>query len=326
MKDWSCINRPNWHCFFFVFFLKASLRLSWVVVVRSCEWFMIHLFFFVCFFLLEALKNAPASSWNSQVNWSSLPRCQMIDPLHCANTQWWWKKYVEDLQLYLFSFCYIGLMLDTSPSSEIDAHQHRLGVDWRITDSQTGPSHLCHSLAAKNSKQSGWLGEVFSRVLRFHATWTSTKATSCAIVLNWFVKPGLSWSFDSYWAFWSSFGLNWSSECKSLLAMLLIQSSYSLDYHLQIVLWTEAKHYLSTYAAQRWLDVFGVTAQNGPCLKCLNCDDLFECTKCCPFFCVGHSLLFSCFCHRGIFFCSHWHYSVFCKHYHLIFMFVAYVQ
>lgn len=161
----------------------------------------------------------------------------------------------------------------------------------------------------KTLKKSGWLGEEFSRDLSFHATWTSMKATSCAIVLNWSVKPGLSWSFDSYWAFWSSFGLIWSSECKSLLAMLLIQSSYSLDYHLQIVLWTEAKHYLSTYAAQRWLDVFGVMAQNGPCLKCLNCDDLFECTKCCPF-----SLLVILFCSVVFvtegFFCSHWHYSV----------------
>lgn len=74
--------------------------------------------------------------------------------------------------------------------------------------------------------------------------------------------------------------------------MLLSQSSYSLDYHLQIVLWTEAKHYLSTYAAQRWLDIYGVMAQNGPCLKCLNCDDLFECTMC----------VFSCL--SAIIFCS----------------------
>ena len=58
-----------------------------------------------------------------------------------------------------------------------------------------------------------------------------------------------------------------------LLVSLFAQSSYSLDYYLQIVLWSEVKHYISTYAAQRWLNVFGVTAQKGPCLKCLNCDD-----------------------------------------------------
>lgn len=34
------------------------------------------------------------------------------------------------------------------------------------------------------------------------------------------------------------------------ISTLLIQSSYSFDYHLQIVLWTEAKHYPPTYAAQ----------------------------------------------------------------------------
>lgn len=120
--------------------------------------------------------------------------------------------------------------------------------------------------------------------------------------------PGL------FWSFWLPLGLFvqvlwliWSSGCNCLLATLLIQSSYSLNYNLAIVPRTEAKHYLSTYAAQCWFDVFGVMAQNGPCLKCLNCDDLFECTKCLFFVFI---LLCSICCHWGIFFCSQWHYYV----------------
>ena len=144
-------------------------------------------------------------------------------------------------------------------------------------------AHQCHFPAAKGS---GWSAEEFGQVLSFHAT-------SCAIVLNWFGSPQV---LTLIGPFWSGLERVWSSECNSLSTMLLILSSYSLDYHLRIVLWTEAKHYLSTYAAQRWLDVFDVTAQNGPCPKVLNCDDLFECTK--FLFCV----LVICFlvCHWGL--------------------------
>lgn len=116
---------------------------------------------------------------------------------------------------------------------------------------------------------------------------------------NGFLEPGLSWSSDSLGHFdqaLSSFDVLNATQYR---LRSLIQSSYSLDYRLQIVLWSEAKHYLSTYAAYSWLDVFSVMAQNGPCLKCLNCDDLFECTKCFFFVCWSY-FLFSCFCHWGI--------------------------
>ena len=136
------------------------------------------------------------------------------------------------------------------------------------------------------------------------------------------VHQSLSGLFLKFWLLLGLFDqvlqLIWSSGCNCLLATLLIQSSYSLNYNLPIVPWTEVKHYLSTYAAQRWLDVFGVMAQNGPCLKCLNCDDLFECTKCLFCVCLFSFVLFV-FVTEGFFFCSHWHYYVlYCKHCHLI--------
>lgn len=200
------------------------------------------------------------------------------------------------LKSKLCLYCHISLIVVWSPSSNL--MHTSTDLSWlRIP----GLALLSSVTFPQLKTIAGWLKSSVRYWFFFFPPISASNVMCHSTELVHQTLPGLFWSFDSCRAFlirfYGSFGLLDATP----LATLLIQSSYSLNYNQPIVLWTEAKHYLSTYAAQRWLDVFGVMAQNGPCLKCLNCDDLFECTKC-LFFCVFILYCSLCFCHWGIFF------------------------
>lgn len=90
-----------------------------------------------------------------------------------------------------------------SPSSKLDVHQHRLWVEWGIPDSQT----WLLLLTSVTSQQPGpAAGQLKSLLKCFQASMWHLR-TSCAIVPNWFVKPGLSLS-QSFCFFFSSGLLN----------------------------------------------------------------------------------------------------------------------
>lgn len=149
--------------------------------------------------------------------------------------------------------------------------------------------------------------------------WAGWRLKSCVPVTSWSnivyhsIKLGLSRSLDTFRAFlwshvrpvlvfWILFPLG-STPVSELLQFGPSSANWSVE-------WT--KHYLSTYAAQRWL-CFPVWWHKTDLV--LNCDDLFECIFFIPFVVVIVFVLT-----EGFFFCcSHRHYSVcflYSKHYH----------
>lgn len=147
--------------------------------------------------------------------------------------------------------------------------------------------------------KTGWLAEEFGQVSSLHATWTPSKATSCAIVLNWFIKPGLL----KFWLLLGlsdqvsgSSGLLNATPCR-LCSWFRALTAWTINYKL----YCGAKWSTTFLPMQRNADLMFLVWRHKPdlVLKCLNCDDLYECTKCFFFVCWSYVLFF---CHWGLFF------------------------